>query len=295
MSFSRWSSPEKEIHGCFWYRRAFKQIGLWVACQPKLRVRGRRPIQRAFTLIELLVVIAIISLLVSVLLPSLNRAKDLAKGMKCAVNLKHIGLAVLLYSNDYDERFPCVWPSTYGDVTFYPGVRYFDSWLAYLMLYTGDATEDDARKCAFIPGTAGGTVWDCPSLDTQGLGNFGMRYTNYAYDLETTSDYLTWYNYPPQPQNWRYPSRILLVADARDFGGGGNTTSFEGTDDGRGFVGANHLDKFNGVFVDGHVESPALIMDLWGGPRVPVDMCVYGYVNGSYAAMRLGYVLPPLW
>ena len=59
----------------------------------------------AFTLIELLVVIAIISLLVSILLPSLTKAKELAKQAVCMTNLKGIGLAGAMYHNDYNEYF----------------------------------------------------------------------------------------------------------------------------------------------------------------------------------------------
>jgi len=53
--------------------------------------------KKAFTLIELLVVIAIISLLVSILLPSLQQAKELAKKTVCMSNLKQIGMAYQYY------------------------------------------------------------------------------------------------------------------------------------------------------------------------------------------------------
>ncbi len=62
--------------------------------------------RHAFTLIELLVVIAIIALLVSILMPSLQKAKEMAKDVVCASNLKNISYAIYLYAQDYEENIP---------------------------------------------------------------------------------------------------------------------------------------------------------------------------------------------
>ncbi len=59
-----------------------------------------------FTLIELLVVIAIIALLISILLPSLSRARELSKRLVCMSNIKGIGTSCKIYANDNSESFP---------------------------------------------------------------------------------------------------------------------------------------------------------------------------------------------
>ncbi len=63
---------------------------------------------KGFTLIELLVVVAIIALLISILLPSLARARELAKRAVCAANLKGMGNAMNIYANENSDRFPVI-------------------------------------------------------------------------------------------------------------------------------------------------------------------------------------------
>jgi len=62
--------------------------------------------KKGFTLIELLVVIAIIAMLLAILMPALNKVKQMAMKVICGTNVKGLGTACMVYAGDYDDQYP---------------------------------------------------------------------------------------------------------------------------------------------------------------------------------------------
>jgi prepilin-type N-terminal cleavage/methylation domain-containing protein/prepilin-type processing-associated H-X9-DG protein len=83
--------------------------------------------RKGFTLIELLVVIAIIAILAAILFPVFAKAREKARQASCLSNNKQFALAIMMYSQDYDETFP---PST--NLTGIGGMTLADSVMPYV-------------------------------------------------------------------------------------------------------------------------------------------------------------------
>lgn len=97
--------------------------------RPKeLMKTGRHKNGKGFTLVELLVVVAIIALLASILLPSLGRAREMAKGASCLSNLRNIGISLLVYNQDNQGYYP----SSYSYIDGNSGSSGYYHWTAAL-------------------------------------------------------------------------------------------------------------------------------------------------------------------
>ena len=234
---------------------------------------------RGFTLIELLVVIAIISLLVSILLPSLNRAKELARKVVCSANLHAIYYAWNMYRHEADGYLvPCY---TDGYTTGEPMWLWVDS--AYRKGV--DRYIDDYE------------TFECPSSP---LDVYAARFpTKYAINGSPrfapgrASPLPAMLRDPRYPDlfPWSHEDNLTHPANTIAFIDGGvdsdersryavATTGIDYEAYGMPIpVGYWHLDHANFVLADGHVDSAALddardtyledpgVVDTYGGLR----------------------------
>ncbi len=100
---------------------------------PKLvRRDSTSPPRRAFTLIELLIVVAILALLLTILMPSLSQAKDLALAAKCRSNMHHCILGVRLYAEDVGNEYLPASSFYYDEIT-YKGQTQTNKWVPLVL------------------------------------------------------------------------------------------------------------------------------------------------------------------
>jgi prepilin-type N-terminal cleavage/methylation domain-containing protein/prepilin-type processing-associated H-X9-DG protein len=264
---------------------------------PKRRYRA------GFTLVELLVVIGIIAVLISMLLPAVNRARRQAKQTACLANLRTMGQLFTLYTQGNNNRsFAYVWQSP-------PASIRDNIWIEILRPF---GSIDQVRVCpeASAPSLSSsgfGSTWESwgPGLPQMGKNTGSYGFNGWLYELipgGTVPAGLT-SNVPAQAGAngiaWRYhtsslgtdPTTVPLMGDANWVDGfpqetvaspnppaapnGSNTNVYTGGPSeqmGR-FCVSRHVGlTTNVVFVDGHAESialPALWSLNWHNAWVP--------------------------
>jgi prepilin-type N-terminal cleavage/methylation domain-containing protein/prepilin-type processing-associated H-X9-DG protein len=232
-------------------------------------LRRQRHALHGFTLIELLVVVAIISLLVSILLPSLQMAKELARQVLCQTNQSAVGRATHLYMTDYDEMLPSTpikvgdsWqPSTwrprlgkYLDVSV-EGVTFDDDFKGLYPVIFECPTKwfDDISAWVsarppdgYRPGT-GFNVW-CYQYDASGWIPVRLSQIPNTSMTHITMDTLDHHGFTRAPNNWSNPTPTQYIG----FHHGGKTFT---RDSGTGYGVVRYGGQANAVFFDGHGES----------------------------------------
>ncbi len=220
--------------------------------QRKLRSsrEGSRGGPGGFTLIELLVVLAIIAILAGLLLPALSRGKALARMAACGSQMRQMGLAVGLYTDDHGDEFPRSQHSafTHGQRPWGPTLA---PWLGASLL-----TWTNLLK----------TIYQCPADRRRVPWSYGL---NVYFELGPEDDY------PGRPQTWRRrsdvpsPATTLLFAENASEADHLMPNFWTRPEDAADLAADRHRGRANYTFVDGHVE--ALRLQSVFNPQAGID------------------------
>ena len=175
----------------------------------------------AFTLIELLVVIAIIAILAAILFPVFAQAREKARQISCLSNLKNIGNATVMYTQDYDETYMAGWQPSRLNGQEEGTTMWRVSLQPYIQKY-GDPN-DKGRA------TNNNGIYSCPSLPS----SVAAGPTGYGYNIAAISSN-GWIDPGPKPITGplpyegktlaalRRPASLVAFADAAETSSTGN-------------------------------------------------------------------------
>ncbi|MCK4602291.1 MAG: type II secretion system protein [Phycisphaerae bacterium] len=151
----------------------------------------RKHKSKAFTLIELLVVVGIISLLVSILLPSLTRANELSRKVVCKTNIRLLQLGNEVYQQDNGGIYVAAAANMGG--YYDPNTTNWYRWFGSRTSSSGPFTKEDGPLIPYLPGKA---VRQCPSFRDFCEG-FEAGCGGYGYNKDFVGQYVikdgSWY------------------------------------------------------------------------------------------------------
>ncbi|HEX5244770.1 MAG TPA: DUF1559 domain-containing protein [Tepidisphaeraceae bacterium] len=248
-----------------------------------------RSCRKAFTLVELLVVIGIIAVLLAILLPVMSRARERARAIKCASNMRQIYMACVMYSNALN-RLPIPgeigFPNRFepGSCCAYKGVAQLDFERGSLWDFLG-SSEGDRSQVFLCPSDDGLTSKRVGSRvgTPNPIGWSAVRNFSYCFNCEMRGPVRPVSNEAaaPPPTGIRItdiarPDRKILIIEVQqedrlDFdymSVAGPTTLGTQTPDSQYNFAHRHLGKGNQCFADGHIEmmSPiAYYLPWWPG------------------------------